>query len=102
MIEKLLEAFFRHKLLILLPPVLIPLIVGPVALLTVPVYYESWAGVWVERPTYLAYKDTGNQYNTPAQNESLRLNELLRTRAFLSEVAGQTNLAPLLNTPRGE
>ena len=53
MITKFLEAFFRHKLLVLLPPFLIPLIVGPWALMTAPIYYESFAGVWVDKPTYL-------------------------------------------------
>jgi uncharacterized protein involved in exopolysaccharide biosynthesis len=101
-IEKLLETLFRHKLLILLPPVLIPLIVGPIALLTVPVYYETWTGVWVERSTYLSYSDGWNQYMTPAQNQANRLTELLRTRAFLRDVAAQTSLASLLASPVGE
>jgi len=48
-IGKLLEAFFRHKLLLMLPPILIPLIVGPIALRMAPEYYESWMGVWVAR-----------------------------------------------------
>ena len=50
MITKFLEAFFRHKLLVLLPPFLIPLIVGPYALVTAPIYYESFAGIWVDKP----------------------------------------------------
>ena len=38
MITKFLEAFFRHKLLVLLPPIVIPLIVDAVALHCAPAY----------------------------------------------------------------
>jgi hypothetical protein len=101
-IARFLEAFFRYKLLIVLPVVVIPLIVGPVALLFGPVYYETWVGIWVERPTYLSYNDDWNRYNTPAQNQAGRLNELLRTRSFVLDVAKRTQLAPLVGTPKGE
>jgi uncharacterized protein involved in exopolysaccharide biosynthesis len=101
-IARFLEAFFRYKLLILLPPILLPLIVGPLAILAAPVYYETWAGIWVERPTYLSYNDDWNRYNTPAQNQSGRLNELLRTRSFLLDIAKRTPLASLAGSPKGE
>lgn len=102
MIGKILEALFRHKLLVLLPPVLIPLIVGPIALLTATAYYETFAGVWVDRPTYLDYVDDTNRYLTPAQNQANRFGELLRTRSFLVDVAGRTPLAPLVGSTKGE
>lgn len=102
MITRLLDAFFRHALLLLAPLVLIPLVVGSVALVLAPAYYETWAGIWVERPTYLTYTDDWNRYNTPAQNQTNRLNELLRTRSFVLEVAKKTPLAPLAATPKGE
>jgi uncharacterized protein involved in exopolysaccharide biosynthesis len=102
MIERFLEALFRYKWLILAPPILIPLIVGPIAVLRSPVYYDSWAGIWVDRPTYLSYNDDWNQYITPAQNQSGRLAELLRTRAFLVDLASRTALAPLADTPQGD
>ncbi len=102
MISRILEAIFRHPFLVLLPPMLIPLIVGPIALALTPPYYESWAGIWVDRPTYLTYNDGWNQYITPAQNQLGRLDELLRTRAFLVDVAKRTALAPLVGSQRGE
>jgi len=102
MIRKILEAFFRHKLLLLLPPILIPGIVGPVAVLSTPPIYETSAGVWIDRPTYLNYKDGSNTWLTPVQVQSARLTELLRTRAFLDDVAQRTSLAPLVGTPAGE
>jgi capsular polysaccharide biosynthesis protein len=101
-IARFLDTFFRHALLLLLPPVLIPLIVGPVALYMAPIYYETWAGIWVERPTYLSYNDDWNRYNTPAQNQTARLNEVLRTRSFMLEVAKKTPLEPLTTSPKGE
>jgi uncharacterized protein involved in exopolysaccharide biosynthesis len=97
-----LETFFRHKLLVLLPTILIPLIVGPIALLTAPTYYESWAGIWVERPVYLRVEDGWNGYNTPANNQQIRLTELLRTHSFVLDVAQRTALAPLAATEEGE
>src|SRR3954454_5193455 len=102
MIEKLLETFFRHKLLLLLPPIIIPLIVGPIAILKTPSYYEVNTGIWVDRPTYLSYTDDSNKYLTPAQNQSQRMNEVLRTRAFVSDVAKATSLAPLVGTLKGD
>lgn len=102
MIARLLDTFFRHTLLLLLPPVLLPLIVGPVALYMAPVYYETWAGIWVERPTYLYYNDDWNRYNTPAQNQTGRLSELLRTRSFVLDVAKKTPLEPLTTSAKGE
>ena len=57
MIRKIFEALFRHKFLLLLPPILIPAIVTPIAFLTTPPVYETSVGVWVDRPAYLEYKD---------------------------------------------
>lgn len=103
MTTKILEAFFRHKLLILLPVVLIPLLVGPIALLMTPVYYESWTGVWVDRPQYLSYSQNGwNQYLSPSQNQANSLSEQLRTRSFIMDIAKRTQLAPLVGNSRGE
>jgi uncharacterized protein involved in exopolysaccharide biosynthesis len=100
---KILEAFFRHKLLILLPPLLIPLIVGPLALITAPIYYEAWTGVWVDRPQYLAFTQAGwSVYLTPAQNQANALHEQLRTRTFMMDIAKRTQLAPLVGNQRGE
>ena len=99
---KLLETLFRHKFLLLLPPILIPTLVAPPALLSAPVTYETYAGIWVDRPTYLSYADDWNRYITPAQNQSGRLTELLRTRSFVDDVARRTSLAPLVGSARGE
>jgi uncharacterized protein involved in exopolysaccharide biosynthesis len=103
MIEKFLEAFFRHKLLILLPVMLIPAIVTPAGFYFVRPYYEASSVVWVGRPTYLRSTDeAGNWWSTPAQIETGRIADLLRTRAFMGEVARKTELAPMVGNERGE
>ncbi len=102
MIAKFLEAFFRHKLLLLLPPILMTLAVGAWALLAAPVYFDSKANVWVDRPTYIVAESDGfNAYLTPAQNQTLRLTELLRTETFLTAVVNRTSLAPLTASAAG-
>ena len=98
MIERLFEALFRHKLLLLTPPLLIPLIVAPIALMTAPSYFESVAGIWVERPTYLTYRSDDLSMLTPAQNQAARLNEVMKTKSFLGDVAGRTSLVSMLGT----
>jgi capsular polysaccharide biosynthesis protein len=101
-IYRFLETFFRHKWLILLPPLLIPLIVGPLAIMNAPSYYESSAGVWVDRAQYLQSNESVNIYLSPAQNQINRLGDLLRTRAFLMAIIGRTPLGPLAATEAGE
>src|SRR3954447_13373249 len=102
MITKFLEAFFRHKLLVLLPPLLIPLIVGPWALMSTPIYYESFAGVWVDKPTYLSYNDNFSIYSSASSQQANKLTEVLRTRSFVTEVAKRTTMAPLIGNAKGE
>ena len=90
MIRKILEAFFQHKLLLLLPPILIPAIVTPIAVLSTPPAYETAVSVWIDRPAYLNIKDGSSAWVSAVQSQSGRLGELLRTRAFLTDVARQT------------
>lgn len=99
--RKLTEAFFRHMWLVLLPPLLIPIVVAPIAILTMPVAYESVVGVWVDHPTYLDAKSAPT-LTSPAQSQSAQLTELLHTRTFMLDVAGRTSLASVLNTKGGE
>jgi uncharacterized protein involved in exopolysaccharide biosynthesis len=103
MIVRFLEAFFRHKWLIVLPAVLMPLIVTPIALLTAPSYYESTASVWVDRATYLPGDSDGfNPYMSPSQNQINRLNDQLRTRTFLMDIAQRSPLAGVVGNPAAE
>jgi uncharacterized protein involved in exopolysaccharide biosynthesis len=97
-IARFVETFFRHKLLILLPIFVTPLVVMPFAFLLVRPYYETTAGVWAERPAYVPITDDASRYVTPAQSQQARLNELLQTRSFLEDIAKRTSLAPLVTS----
>jgi uncharacterized protein involved in exopolysaccharide biosynthesis len=100
-IARFLETFFRHKMLILLPAIITPLVVIPFAFALVKPYYETWAGLWVERPAYVPSGDDFSRYITPAQNQQQRLVEFLKTRSFTEEVARKTSLGPLLESSAG-
>ncbi len=102
MIRKILEAMFRHKLLILLPALIIPAIVTPIAIRLTPPVYETGVSVWIDRPAYLNVKDTSTPWISPVETQASRLNDLLHTRAFLNDVAQRTSLAPLTQTAAGE
>jgi uncharacterized protein involved in exopolysaccharide biosynthesis len=97
---RVLETLFRHKVLILLPTLLLPIVVGAIAF-AAPVPYESTAGIWVERATYISFGDEFERWLTPAQHQTNRLNELLRTRSFLTDVVLRSPLAPEIATERG-
>jgi uncharacterized protein involved in exopolysaccharide biosynthesis len=102
MIGRFLETFFRHKVLIMMPIFLIPIIVTPFAFTMIRPYFESYAVIWVSRPTYLRSPSEGDPWSTPAQIQSLQILQMLRTRAFIANVAKRTDLAPLLQNERGE
>ena len=102
MIERVLEAFFRHWVLILLPAILIPLDLSA-AVLATPPQYEATAGMWVENAQYLNYStDDINRYLPPSQNQRNRLLELMQTRSFIASIASATSLAPVLQQPGGD
>src|SRR5438270_13700079 len=102
MFRRILEAFFRHKLLVLLPALLIPAIVSPIAVLAMPPMYETTVSVWIDHPVYLTTRDGSNPYVSAVQTQSARLTELLHTRAFLTDVAQRTSLAPLVASAVGQ
>jgi capsular polysaccharide biosynthesis protein len=100
-IEKMVEAFFRHWMLVLLPIIVIPLDVTA-AVLATPPQYEAQTGVWVERPTYLNFgADELTRYLPAATVQRNHLMELMRTRSFVYEVVAPTALRPLLSDPAG-
>jgi capsular polysaccharide biosynthesis protein len=102
MIGKFLEALFRHKLLIMLPIILTPLVVTPAGFYFVRPYFESSSTVWVGRLTYLRSVEESSGWSTPAQVEVGRITDLFRTRAFMLDIAKRTDLAPLVGSEKGE
>ena len=101
MIEKALEAFFRHWMLIILPIIVIPLDVTAWVFATPP-QYDAQTSVWVERPTYLNFgADELTRYLPAATVQRNHLQELMQTRTFLNDVVAATPLKPLLADPAG-
>ena len=101
MIERVLEAFFRHAILIVLPLIAVPVDVTAWVFSTPP-QYEAQAGVWVERATYLSSaSDELTRYLPPASVQRGRLMELLLTRSFVNAVVSGTPLGAVAATPSG-
>jgi uncharacterized protein involved in exopolysaccharide biosynthesis len=100
---RILETFFRHKRLILLPLVVIPGIVVPVAWLTAPLYVQAAASAWAGTPPVPSQQASdATRYLSPAQVQVDQLAAMLRTRWMRDEVASRTLAAPLVGTQAGE
>jgi capsular polysaccharide biosynthesis protein len=94
------EILFKHKLMILLPLIVImPLTIWIAAQPSVP-KWQSTAVVWIDQYQPL-YREDRLGY-TPAVNQSALFNDFVRTRGFAREVLQQTDLAPLLDDPTTE
>jgi uncharacterized protein involved in exopolysaccharide biosynthesis len=88
---RLLETFFRHRLLLLGPVVLV--LVGAIGWVFMqPPTYQSSVRVWVERQT-LVPDPNSNPYLTPAQEQAGVLTELLGTKYFDAKVGRRSPLA---------
>lgn len=89
--RKLLEAFFSHLWILLIPVVLAP---AAVLMLreTTPVY-ESQSTVWVDRSLDgAALVGDGPSWISPAQHQATALNDLLTTRRFRTGVAERAGI----------
>jgi hypothetical protein len=58
--------------------------------------------VWIDRPAYFNTRDGSNAWVSAVQTQSGRLSELLRTRAFLTDVVQRTSLASLAGSAAGQ
>lgn len=91
---RLLETFFRHRLLLLGPVVLV--LVGATGWIFIqPPTYDSSVRVWVERQT-LVPDPNSNPYLTPAQEQAGVLTELLSTKYFDAKVGQRSPLGAAL------
>lgn len=105
---RLLETYFRHRWLYLLP---IPLLLGvsiASSLLAKPAY-TSRGSLWVQGQSLLATMtasiDSSGSWSTPAQGTVDEIGELLQTDSFVRAVVQQTDLEAEMNkgaTVRGE
>jgi uncharacterized protein involved in exopolysaccharide biosynthesis len=88
---RLIETFFRHRLLLLGPVGLV--VVATVGwVLVQPPMYDSSVRIWAERQT-LVPDPNDNPYLTPAQQEGAVLAELLTTKYFCAKVGWRSQLA---------
>ena len=93
---RLLDSFFRHPVLYLLPLVLFALL-GAFVVVNQETEYRSDGVVFVEDRTFLSslteVRGAEGGYQTPAGYTSGQLNSLLQTDAFLAAVVEQSGLA---------
>jgi uncharacterized protein involved in exopolysaccharide biosynthesis len=88
---RLVETFFRHRLLLLGPVALVMLATAGWVVVQAPTYDAS-VRLWVERQT-LVPDPNSNPYLTPAQEQSGVLAELISTRYFAVKVGKRSTLA---------
>jgi hypothetical protein len=108
-LRRTLEAIFRYPLQLLVLLVILPVFGVGLEYYKVPRTYESSASVWALQ-RYFVVGATGPESDltsTPAETQSIALNELLQTRAFSLAVVKGINLGPslglsesVMNNPR--
>jgi uncharacterized protein involved in exopolysaccharide biosynthesis len=97
-VTRYLEAFFRHKLLVI-TPVVLALVMSVWYVKSQPVTYQSSTSVWFDTPLpNPSSVDVPAQGSTPAQQAQLVLQELLGTRQFLINVGNRGPLRAYLAT----
>jgi uncharacterized protein involved in exopolysaccharide biosynthesis len=94
---RFLETYYRHRLLLTAPMVVVFLVVGCWLFLQPP-SYDSTARLWVEKQT-VVQNPNDNPYVTPAQAQSAALGELLATKYFCVKVGHRSPLAEVLSQP---
>ncbi len=84
------ETAFRHRLLLLMPAILIPVLVAIGAWVTTR-HYEVTATVWAQVPTLIS-TEGGTSYTAPSVAEAETFNEHLSTEAFRRQVLTDAGL----------
>lgn len=97
------DAFFRHKLLALVP-IVVAIVAGSLFVVKHPRSYMATATMWADAPIPNPSTVNSSAGGTPpSQAQSAVLTELLATRTFLVEVARDTPMAHFVATaPRDE
>lgn len=89
--QRTFEVLFRHKLLLVLPLLVILPVTIWLALRPQPAVWQSVANVWVNQPSTVQTQDRLG--NTPAPNQADLLQNFINTRTFAQTVLQQTPLA---------
>jgi hypothetical protein len=94
-ILRILEGYFRHRWLYLFPIVLM-LAIGILSFIIGNLRYIAEGVLYVQKGSLLteltSIRDTGFSYNTPAQDTSTELTDLLRTDSFIRAIIQKTDL----------
>ena len=98
--QRAVEVLFKHKLLILLPLVVILPLTVMTATRPQAKQWQAFATVWVDE--YKSFYEDERLGVTPAMNQAELLNSFIRTRSFAHTVLRQTQMAPLVDNPRTE
>ncbi len=102
MSQKVLDVFFRHKFLIILPLVILTLAGAAASLSRQTTEYRASAHVWTQRTPLLSSRlgGQGSSFTTPAAHQARVLNDLLKLDTFRQSVAdrvdGLEGLSPTL------
>src|SRR6266540_6748066 len=94
------EVLFSHKLLLLLPLLVIVPLTILIALRPKAQHWQAFATIWVDQYKPL-YQDDRLGY-TPATNQARLLDNFIHTRAFAVGVLQHTQLASMLSNPATE
>jgi capsular polysaccharide biosynthesis protein len=98
---RVLESYFRHRWLYLLP-IPIMLVVAGYSVMTTTPGYISRGVLYVQKGSFLAsltslQGDNGFSWVTPAQEATDEFSEMLQTDAFIRAVIAQTDLEPAMS-----
>jgi hypothetical protein len=99
-LQRAISIVFTHKLLILLPLIIVLPITTALGFRPKQKHWQSTAVVWVDEPQPDYGKDDLGW--TPAGNQAVFLNQLMHTTSFSTEVLQQTSLAGELQDPKSK
>lgn len=104
-ILRILESYFRHRWLYLLPIVLMT-VLGVIFVLVTKPTYTAKGVLYVETQSYLAsltdLRDSGSSWwTTPAESVNQEISELLQTDAFIRAIIQRTSLEEKMDEGSG-
>jgi capsular polysaccharide biosynthesis protein len=99
-ILRILESYFRHRWLYLIPIVLLALI-GLVSTVTADAQYFAGGIIYVQKESFLGtltnVRDVPFSFSTPSQQTVGQIMELMQTNAFVRSVVQETKLEERMN-----
>lgn len=97
---RILESYFRHRFLYLIP-ILLLAAAGAVSILTAEARYIAEGIIYVQKESFLGtltnVRDVPYTYNSPAQETAAQIMELMQTDAFVRSIIQDTMLEEEMN-----